>query len=1545
MSLTRKEDVVPYGTIPKSYGRSHLEPGNVLSHKHQKFGREPIQVEQHLVLTVPSNIFASSTTSSGYLPVEAPELDTSDKDIARKLWALFGRVGSEALQSNYHKKKDDGEEDDDDVPFNDDLQETLAPLLCYENEGKYVHRDGHPLFTNFDRMTVEEQEEVITENNVEVVTMSEYQEQMSDWQNGSNSNELESKGEMHVVIEFLRGKEDRTECTAYRMWILKEKGAIGNLNEIMGNVIAGAGTKPKDAPRDYFRLYQNIWRKIGNQKQLAQAAGLTLYKNIAHFNQKNIGKVPLTDPRSPMHPTNIFSVGSWRSVIYGTEDNPKNVLPAIFECDDMDVERFKESNYVANDMLHFSFCHFRDSMYYCQSQDLMEEVFLEKFRLNLYIDTILPMLLEGNKQVLHKHARAEEYPQQDNLYVAGSNDVRFQRFQINPSNNYQIEGQGFDPTSQKRQRDSESMADQEFIFIPGECDQFLYLRRSSDDLMLSLRKEANKALDQKNLRTIRLKAWNRLVNHMDSLFAATGNERVSRGLRSILKTQKKLMQDGFSSIFMQFTPINGNLHFQDHFLARLLLGFEFDLYISHLQCDLYWLLINVGCAYSLTRNKTNINFTGPPGTGKSMLLERLKLIKCHGVCSSMTTTSLKANLYGDHKTFEILCRHEPNVLTSGKLKNDTMASQSLEIEKSMLSEQSGSAQVTVFNKNKSKYEKQNTNVILSCVVVQCQNYSTKDNAGALQDRFTDKHVFKCVRQGKSVHYMQQAEKNRTPERIKKDILFQNQCQWLDAEFGKLNAMADMVGGLGEPNMDIFTDVRDFMAKKPAYSKSMASSRAINRCANAAKTQIQYDSLMILFHALPTQKSLQFYIQGETRDERFPEMVPEYEEEDTEYTELPCMKELRKMYDESPNLRTIYKCTMFKTAEGISCTETPGCEVVNCKIDLIYNRIFSLDEDDNETFEANIKRVWEFKDAWRPDRHYKRGDQVLFHYQGKAADYASYVEKYTYQLPSNTFWIRKGDPQCIIISDEDEVMVQGEDNYERHDSFKVDLKLKSITEKIMRLHETEGVFTEKACKGILEDLDLTDCNVNDMSPQQMREKIHYYLTEGNKYLLKLKQIWKIEKVDGRYRTPESFLGKYKDESLGVGTKERQIEMWRDVDLLQYCTVDVAIRTFVMMRDEFLPPHVDQIRSAIAQYAAQRLKIFSDDAPFKMCMPKSDLHTTNLTVHDVYCDYVHVGKQFELTNALREHLVKHLNKGLNSTLPDMMVKEILDSLLTETVEKRFGDLKNPIFIVEDDGNDKWKILSDDNRALPWQRNHEQKKKPVRVPVLKVNKNRDLYVHVAWVSDLLYTVEKQKGVKDVFLQDLSSYRFPSPEDETKRILTATPWVGEVYTYNNKKVTTQLPSISSHMDIKSKKSLMKATEILNERSAFSEGMLGGPLQRQSKRRRTDAEVEYIKMTYDRHVACKHAKTLNEHNERLEKDLYKKFRHLSKYDLLLEMKNDTSYVFVCDEGVVYPDHCAVNEYDHCMKIARQRKIYSATLINALVRGFLVRRRLRRDSQ
>ena len=49
------------------------------------------------------------------------------------------------------------------------------------------------------------------------------------------------------------------------------------------------------------------------------------------------------------------------------------------------------------------------------------------------------------------------------------------------------------------------------------------------------------------------------------------------------------------------------------------------------------------------------------------------------------------------------------------------------------------------------------------------------------------------------------------------------------------------------------------------------------------------------------------------------------------------------------------------------------------------------------------------------------------------------------------------------------------------------------------------------------------------------------------------------------------------------------MWRDLDLLQYCTVHIAIRTFALMRDDFAPQVMEKLRIAVANIAIDRITV--------------------------------------------------------------------------------------------------------------------------------------------------------------------------------------------------------------------------------------------------------------------------------------------------------------------------------------------------------------------
>ena len=103
--------------------------------------------------------------------------------------------------------------------------------------------------------------------------------------------------------------------------------------------------------------------------------------------------------------------------------------------------------------------------------------------------------------------------------------------------------------------------------------------------------------------------------------------------------------------------------------------------------------------------------------------------------------------------------------------------------------------------------------------------------------------------------MAQNQMTASQENIK--IYFYTPVNLLTVNMELFVAIGDLVGTLSEPNMDAFNDVMEHVKKKPQYAKS---NRNTDRCKNTAKTQIVYDSLMVL-NSLPSQKQLVFYVDG------------------------------------------------------------------------------------------------------------------------------------------------------------------------------------------------------------------------------------------------------------------------------------------------------------------------------------------------------------------------------------------------------------------------------------------------------------------------------------------------------------------------------------------------------------------------------------------------------------------------------------------------------------------------------------------------------------
>ena len=85
-------------------------------------------------------------------------------------------------------------------------------------------------------------------------------------------------------------------------------------------------------------------------------------------------------------------------------------------------------------------------------------------------------------------------------------------------------------------------------------------------------------------------------------------------------------------------------------------------------------------------------------------------------------------------------------------------------------------------------------------------------------------------------------------------------------------------------------------------------------------------------------------------------------------------------------------------------------------------------------------------------------------------------------------------------------------------------------------------------------------------------------------------------------------------------------------------------------------------------------------------------------------------------------------------------------------------------------------------------------------------------------------------------------------------------------------------------------------------------------KKKRLKSRIEVIEMSFDRHIACKRARQLDEYEGNLHKDLYKDFLHLSKEDLLEEANNDEQNKPILESSFDYPDQWVQDAYDFRVK-------------------------------
>lgn len=1521
-NFEENSDAITYGYTPNAYNAKNYEPSNILSHPDNKFALTSVQIDQHLVFSVPATTFQMGSNTPYYWP------PTEDKPPAYKLriilWQLFGRVAERALLQNFNKVVGGSNEDEEgEYQANDGSVVTNFPSIAYENTaGKLQnnHLQQTTLQRNFNRLSRAEQDAYRENNNQlpEIVSRQEYQERTRQWlqdQNNNGEDEEGADGEYHVLLEFFRGDADKRHCSGYRIWILKEVGAPGDLNTLMGEVIASASAKPANGKK-VKPSYDNMWRQIQNNTDLKHFAGNALYLNQNHFSG-NVNNIPLSDEINPVHPTNVFSVGGWRSILYGVDG--KNWLPRFYPNLDIDSERFKAENYFQIDNLkRFMLPNFRDSIYKCTLSDLSQDHYMNKYRLDQFCDNILPMLRDTYSQIGEPRATnaLRENPDIDGATIASIPAFKKRRIQPQIENQYSGGSLDFCGPSGRRNRD------RGLVFVQGEDDAFLIARAMTAQYVGP---EGRRALENSKCNQdtlfIRINGLKKCMMMVRSIFEGNGNANVSDGLYGIINTESNLKKIGFTERYMNIQHIP-NCSFHDDFVAFIFWGCEYHLCISTLHYDLYNTLINVGCAYSMEKTKNHLIKEGMHGSGKSNNIFNTEIIKCDGVVQTLTNASMLAHFFAGHQTFKIEANHEPDPTTMGGkgTSSNPQIQQKTEQKKSKLAECLGTHNITIYNKDKNCYETQKTTTVWSSCNIQAQNAGGHSGSinPALLNRYQTNAVPIKTRDKKDINYQKSAQNEMDENQTADRNMFIYKCKRIDANFAKVSAMFDLVGGLTSPDMQAFNDVYEHMKTRGALANN--ASRSVNRCANAAKTQIKYDAIAILFYYQPSNKVINYYIGGRR------------------ITDEPLLAKISYLFDDadkSCKLNTRIYHEMHRDGDNFTC-EGSG-EQVKCKIDLVTNQIYSINESNKEVLESvELESKWEHVDLYDTMKKYESGDEMVLYFQGKQTNYRSYFIRFK-QKDSWT-----GVPEGMKMKDVKNAIKVLDVIHSRTKA----KNLRSYTnlpyEDMYKVYELFGKSPP-------------------MQTNQMINAFTIMYRDAERIYNEFKTHWDVVPENGFEKRIESLLGKYRGQMItyNQSDKDRSIEKWRDLDLLMYCTVDTAIRTFCIMRDEFVPDYQDKMKMVIANIAKKKLGMFKPTHPYKYFYPVNDI--PNPQMNDVDLNYISLSQKSQFTIEIQEGLKDILTPGLETLTDSIMIDRMLVSLDKQLVQVFYDELKAVVHTVVNNSERNtvaWKLYEGENSDIPWIGN-EPGANPYKAQIIKFKKGI-YYVHIAWVYDMLKHTNTTNVLKDAYLSALSSYKYPIPKDEEGdkqkkqiKLLTGSSWVGKIKKPRQqnpfiKHVTQEeveegkaeeiaycCPAVSHSLTVNGDTTLNKSIQKKNSHHRYSQMMSGRKRQRDAKKR------DLIKMSFDRHIACDRARKLNEHTCSLEnRNLYKQFKYLSKEDIL----NELNISQPTDMGDLfnYPDSYVRSEYLHEHVQHRVQKRYTnIEKFKAIILGARVRFRIR----
>ena len=539
---------------------------------------------------------------------------------------------------------------------------------------------------------------------------------------------------------------------------------------------------------------------------------------------------------------------------------------------------------------------------------------------------------------------------------------------------------------------------------------------------------------------------------------------------------------------------------------------------------------------------------------------------------------------------------------------------------------------------------------------------------------------------------------------------------------------------------------------------------------------------------------------------------------------------------------------------------------------------------------------------------KLGKKMRLHYQYADANCCSYFDEYEALTDTQSFVIDK-----LQHRDNMQWYIQADEYASKASTFSTKMKIKYLKRLLLKRNIILTAEQKQVFLSIGDSNDRLNRHFNIVNELFFQEFKHV-----NEYVETFKKEW-LPKADehGILHRPESLLGKYKDEELMyLEGNDKNIEMWDNINALQYCTVDIAVRSIALMRNEFCPEYKDKMKLAVANIAIKRLASFDALKPYKLFKPNNEQGIC-ATKNDVDLNYICLGSYNKLSLEIKDEVRKTLTVGLRIEANDILIERVVNSLKNkEFADVKYSNLnlpvlfKNDSWLTYDDNRQRPEAVGDNLRFAPWTRNHEINKTPTKYQALVMHSDKKIYVHIAWISDLMHSIENARNeYSDAFLSDLGRYEYFGEEGEEKHILIGKPWQGKVKNDNGEDVKWCEPNVSQEIIIKSSgMQKPKQCERKNQLSANAH------MIHSRKRRKIISDVEVIKMSFDRHVACKRAALLNLHEEKqFDKDLWQQYKFMSKEDLLRELQVSQPHVY--DKS--FPDDFVQDEYDFRLKTKR----------------------------